>query len=167
MIRFRLPKWLSPKPVAAGASVKGLPDTADDLPDEPLVLEPPEQKAGVSPTTDRALVRAIVEASVDHASGPSSGLAAYHMRQILKHGLTEDLTTFANFMWAQTGQEPTEGSIREMLLHVRRFRGEGIKADYGLSITNLGRRYMTDERCEQLLRSMGAGPWTNYGAGVT
>ena len=154
MIRFRLPKWLSPKPSSAGVSVKELPDTVDDLPDEPLVLEPPEQKAGVSPTTDRALVREIVEASVDQANGPSSGQAAYHMRQILKHGLSEDLTTFVDFMWARTGQEPTEASIREMLPHVRRFRGEGIKADDGLSITNLGRRYMTDERCEQLLRAL-------------
>jgi len=76
------------------------------------------------------------------------------MRQIMKHGLSEDLTTFVDFMWAQTGQEPTETSIREMLPHVRRFRGEGIKADYGISITNLGRRYMTDERCERLQHSL-------------
>jgi hypothetical protein len=154
MIRFALPKWLSPKPASAGVSVKELPDTADDPSDEPLVLEPPEQKAGVSPNTDRSLVRAIVEASVDQASGPSSGQAAYHMRQILKHGLSEDLTTFVDFMWAQTGQEPTEASIREMLPHVRRFRGQGITAEGGSNLMNFGRRYMTDERCEQLLRSL-------------
>jgi hypothetical protein len=154
MIRFALPKWVSPTAASAGVSVKELPDTADDLPDEPLVLEPPEQKAGVSPTTDRALVRAIVEASVDQASGPSSGQAAYHMRQILKHGLSEDLTTFVDFMWAQTGQEPTEASIREMLPHVRRFRGQGITAEGGSNLMNFGRRHMTDERCEQLLRSL-------------
>ena len=154
MIRFTLLKWVSPKPASAGVSVKELPDTVDDLPDEPLVLEPPEQKAGVSPTTDRALVREIVEASVDQASGPSSGQAAYHMRQILKHGLSEDLTTFVDFMWAQTGQEPTEASIREWLPQVRRFRGQGITSDGGSNLMNFGLRYMTDERCEQLLRSM-------------
>lgn len=157
MIRFILPKWLSPKPVAASVPAEDLPDIVDSLSDAPLILEPPEQKAGVSPTTDRALVRAIVEASVDQASGPSSGQAAYHMRQILKHGLTEDLTTFVDFMWAQTGQEPTEASIREMLPHVRRFRGEGIKAEGGSNLMNFGRRYMIDERCEQLLRSMDTG----------
>ena len=154
MIRFRLPNWLSPKPASAGVSVKELPDTADDLPDEPLVLEPPEQKAGVSPTTDRALVRAIVEASVDRASGPSSGQAAYHVRQILKHGLSEDLTTFVDFMWAQTGREPTEASIREWLPHVRRFRGQGITSEGGSNLMNFGRRYMTDERCNALAVSL-------------
>ncbi|WP_353200106.1 hypothetical protein [Sandarakinorhabdus sp.] len=150
MIRFTLRNWLSPKLASAGVPAEEAPDTVDDPSDEPLVLEPPEQKAEVSLTTDRALVRAIVEASVDQASGQ----AAYHMRQILKSGLTEDLTAFVDFMWAQTGQEPTEASIREMLPHVRRFRGDGIKADYGLSITNLGRRYMTDERCKRLQHSL-------------
>jgi hypothetical protein len=159
MIRFTLPKWLSPKSVAASVPAEEVPDIVDGPSDEPpnlepLILEPPEQAPGARSPTDPAMVRAIVKASIDQASGPSSGQAAYHIRQMLKHGLTEDLTTFVDFMWAQTGQDPTEASIREMLPHVRRFRGEGIKADYGPSITNLGRRYMTDERCKELLRSI-------------
>lgn len=154
MIRFTLPKWLSPKSVAASVPAEEVPDIVAGPSEDSLILEPPAQAAGARSHTDPAMVRAIVEASVDQASGPFSGQAAYHIRQILKHGLTEDLTTFANFMWVQTGQEPSEASIREMLPHVRSFRGEGIKADHGLSITNLGRRYMTDERCEQLLRSL-------------
>jgi hypothetical protein len=44
----------------------------------------------------RALVRSLVEASVDQAWGPSSGQNAYHMRQIMKHGLTEDLLAFVH-----------------------------------------------------------------------
>ena len=76
------------------------------------------------------------------------------MRQIMKHGLSEDLTTFVDFMWAQTGQEPSEGSIREMLPHVRRFRGQGITAEGGSNLMNLGRRYMTDERCKRLQHSL-------------
>jgi hypothetical protein len=154
MIRFTLPKWLSPKSVAASVPAEEVPDIVDSLSDAPLILEPPDQAAGARSPTDPAMVRAIVEASIDQASGPSSGQAAYHIRQMLKHGLTEDLTTVVDFMWAQTGQDPTEASIREMLPHVRRFRGEGIKAAYGPSITNLGRRYMTDERCKELLRSI-------------
>lgn len=154
MIRFTLPKWLSPKSVAASVPAEEVPDIVDAPLDEPLVLEPPEQAAGARSPTDPAMVRAIVEASVDQASGPSSGQAAYHIRHILKHGLTEDLTAFANFMWAQTGQEPSEASIREMLPHVRRFSGHGITAEGGSNLMNLGQRYMTDERCEQLLRSL-------------
>jgi hypothetical protein len=65
MIWFTLPKWLTPKPASAGVSVKELPDTVDDLPDEPLVLEASYPVVDPRPPTVSAWVRAIVEASVD------------------------------------------------------------------------------------------------------
>ena len=39
-----------------------------------------------------------------------------------------------------------------MLPHVRRFRGQGITAEGGSNLMNFGKHYMSDERCEQLLR---------------
>lgn len=102
----------------------------------------------------RALLRSLVEASVDQAWGPSSGQNAYHMRQIMKHGLTEDLLAFVHIHRAQTGQVPTEAAIREMLPLVRRFRGQCTKDEWGTNLTNLGRRYMTEERCKELLASL-------------
>ncbi len=102
----------------------------------------------------RALVRFLVEVSVDQAWGPSSGQAAYHVRQIMKHGLTEDLLAFVHTHRAQTGQAPTETSIREMLPLVRKFRVQGIKGEWGTNLMNFGRRYMTEERCVELFRSM-------------
>jgi hypothetical protein len=103
----------------------------------------------------RALVRTLVEASVDQVWGPSTGQTAYHVRQIMKYGLTEDLLAFVHTHQAQTGQVPTESSIREMLPLVRSFRGQGIKGERGTNLMNLGRRYMTEERCKELLDSLG------------
>jgi hypothetical protein len=102
----------------------------------------------------RALVRSLVEASVDQEWSPSSGQAAYHVRQIMKHGLTEDLLAFVHTHRAQTGQVPTESSIREMLPPVQKFRVQGIKGECGTNLMNLGRRYMTEERCKVLLGSL-------------
>jgi hypothetical protein len=96
----------------------------------------------------------MVEAAIDQAWGPSSGQAAYHARQIMKLGLADDLTSYVYFQWARTGQEPTEASIREMLPRVRKFRGQGITDECGSNLMNFGRRYMTDERCEELLCSV-------------
>lgn len=45
------------------------------------------------------------------------------MRFIMTHGLTEDLTAYANFMWAQASREPSEASIREMLPLVLTVKG--------------------------------------------
>jgi hypothetical protein len=153
MIRFKLPKWLSPKLAAASVPVEEVPDTVYDPSDAQLVLEAPDAAIEARPP-NVTLVRTMVEAAIDQAWGPSSGQAAYHARQIMKHGLTEDLTTFVDFIWTQTGQEPTEASIREMLPHVRSFRGQGITAEGGRNLMNFGRRYMTDERCEELLGSL-------------
>lgn len=102
----------------------------------------------------RALVRTHVEASVDQVWGPATGQTAYHVRQIMKYGLTEDLLAFVHTHWAQTGQVPTEASVREMLPLVRRFRQQGLKDERGTNLMNLGRRYMTDERCLELLSSL-------------
>jgi|GEM_PF-7129684 len=49
---------------------------------------------------------------------------------------------------------PTVSSIRELLPRVQRFRGRGISAEGGSNLMNFGRRYMTDERCEELLCSV-------------
>jgi hypothetical protein len=72
----------------------------------------------------------------------------------MKHGLADDLTSYVYFQWARTGQEPTEASIRELLPHVQRFRGRGITAEGGSNLMNFDRRYMTDERFEELLCSV-------------
>ena len=72
----------------------------------------------------------------------------------MKHGLTEDLLTFVHTHRAQTGQVPTEPSIREMLPLVGKFRVQGIKDEWGTNLMNLGRRYMTEERCMELLGSL-------------
>ncbi len=55
---------------------------------------------------------------------------------------------------AQTGQAQTESSIREMLPLIRSFRGQCAKGEWGTNLMNLGRRYMTEERCKELLGSL-------------
>ena len=37
---------------------------------------------------------------------------------------------------------------------MRRFRGQGITAEGGSNLMNFGKRYMADERCEELLCSV-------------
>jgi hypothetical protein len=55
---------------------------------------------------------------------------------------------------AQTGQVSTGSSIHEMLPLVRKFRVQGIKGEWGINLMNFGRRYMTEERCMELLGSL-------------
>ena len=154
MIRFTLPKWLSSRLGPAGAPVEETPEIGGGPSDEPLVLDAPNAPVEPRRPTVSALVRTMVEAAIDQAWGPSSGMAAYHARQIMKHGLADDLISYVYFQWARTGQEPTEASIRELLPHVQRFRGRGITAEGGSNLMNFGRRYMADERCEELLCSV-------------
>ena len=154
MTRFTLSKWLSWRLGPASAPVEETPDIAGGPSDEPPVLDAPNAPVEPRRPTVSALVRTMVAAAIDQAWGPSSGMAAYHARQIMKLGLADDLTSYVYFQWARTGQEPTEASIRELLPHVQRFRGRGITAEGGSNLMNFGRRYMADERCEELLCSV-------------
>ena len=83
MIRFTLPKWLSPKPGAVGVLSEQAQDSSELSSEELLVLEPPKQKAEAEPPATSALARNIVDASIDHAYKPSSGQTAHHVRRIM------------------------------------------------------------------------------------